>query len=144
MVRRAGRNDLKVQIHLVPPSLSPHSTSPSLSPCRMQLLSWLMLSAAGLVIVTMVTLTSLIPAVAALLGGTLGAMATVLVSPALYSACEEMVVFPSLQLVLSVPPSLSGLMYIVIGGFTGYLLGRSYATPTKGERRSFIDNSMYV
>ena len=58
----------------------------------MQLLSWLMLSAAGLVLVTMVTLTSLVPAVSALLGATLGAMATVLVSPPPSTVHEEVIV----------------------------------------------------
>ena len=47
---------------------------------RVQLLSWAVVSAAGLVVVAMVTYTSFVSAATTLLGCSLGAMATVLVS----------------------------------------------------------------
>jgi hypothetical protein len=90
-----------------------------------QLLSWAVVSAAGLVVVAMVTYTSFVSAATTLLGCSLGAMATVL-------------------LVSSVPTSWSGLLYVVTGGLAGCLLGRAYATPTNQQRRSFTDYTMFA
>ncbi|CAI7990450.1 hypothetical protein GBAR_LOCUS491 [Geodia barretti] len=91
---------------------------------RGQLLSWAVLGATVLVVVAMVT-NVLVPVATTVLGGTLGAMAT------------------RMLLVATPPVSLGGLLYVMIGGVTGCLLGRAYTTPTTRQGRSFLDHTLF-
>jgi hypothetical protein len=89
-----------------------------------QLLSWAVLGAAVLVVVAMVT-NVLVPVATTVLGGAIGAMAT------------------RMLLVATPPVSLGGLLYVMIGGVTGCLLGRAYATPTTRQGRRFLDHTLF-
>ena len=115
---------------------------------RVQLLSWLVVSACLLVMVAMVMIPSLVSIAATLLGGVLGVMATVLVSkcdPVVFDPLSPSLPSPLIllvQLATRSAWSLDGLLYLVAGAVTGGLLGRCYATPTTGKRRSFTDYTM--
>jgi hypothetical protein len=52
-------------------------------------------------------------------------------------------VFLPRQLVATPPLSLAGLLYVLIGGLTGCLIGRAYATPTSRSGRSLIDHTLF-
>lgn len=86
-----------------------------------QLLSWCVFLTAGFVLVTMVMYKPLVSTLSTILGVFLGAMATIIL--------------------LTTPPSL---LYTIIGGCTGCLLGRAYATPPTRNRRSLVDNIIYI